>query len=127
MAHIQRLNPNHIPLSYVLDDGEEVIVPIKVGEYEDNYPIFSAVVTIYNKNTETFLIKDCNDATFLIGKTFDKLGRIYRIFINELLKQGKIQPIFHINSLTRTVVKRNNKHISINRLIEQYKKQSQKK
>lgn len=108
-----------ITMDTVLHNGEEVILPFKVDEYDDGYPIFSVIITTYNKKYKAFIVKECVDANWLIGKVYYKLGPLYRSFMNALFKKKKIQYIPHINTLKRTVVKRNNKHISINRLIEQ--------
>jgi hypothetical protein len=108
-----------IEMDTVLYNGEEVILPFKVGEYDDGYPIFSAVITNYNKKNRAFIVKNCIDANWLIGKVYYKLGPLYRSFMNALIKKNKIQYIPHINTLKRTIVKRDNKHISINRLMEQ--------
>jgi hypothetical protein len=108
-----------IAMDTVLYNGEEVILPFKVDEYDDGYPIFSVIITTYNKQNRAFIVKKCADANWLIGKVYYKLGPLYRSFMNTLVKKKKIQYIPHINTLKRTVVKRDNKHISINRLIEQ--------
>lgn len=105
-------------LTDILREGEIICISVRIGYYDDGYPILCVLMARYENGV--IHVTDCEDVPSMVGRSAETPGPLLFDFIRELRRAKKLR-----HNLTPSVwknchVKRNGSHISFRRLATEF-------